>query len=583
MAKPADLDPLELLRSDLKDEDHEQVVASVNRVGIIALALGPERVRKDLVPFLQDYVSSTDSDEVHAAIAAQLGDFVPYCGGPEQASVLLNFFEHLCSLEETLIRTAAVQSFQKVITQLPKKETIAKVFPMIKRLANGEWFTTRVSACGLFAATYPALPEDLQAELRSVFNNLCNDDTPMVRKAAYTCLSDFAHVIQKEHIKSDIMPMVKALSEDDLDTMRIFTIDCCASISNALDPSEFAVFVLPLIEAIHDDGSWRVRQQLVKSLETLCKNAGEEIASNKLLPLYCKLLQDTEVQVRITSTKLIDKIAPHCKSGLLTHLTPCLEYMASDQNEKVRTAFSQAVIGLCSAFGPEASQKLLVPIVQQLAKDELPDVRNNIISRVDLLGQCLGNEQAVDTILPTLLELSKDPKWRVRMEVVGKASSLGKQMGVDIFEKKLMPIVISGLSDHVFSIRERACEQVCALVATFGDAWAVEKLFPPTFAVFDRSTNYLHRMTALLIASNMSNVVKPAVIEKHLLPLVLSACKDDVANVRFAAAKTLYKLAPVIDKAIIESHVRPALSALQKDEDVDVQYFSEEAVKLCQQ
>jgi len=41
--------------------------------------------------------------------------------------------------------------------------------------------------------------------------------------------------------------------------------------------------------------------------------------------------------------------------------------------------------------------------------------------------------------------------------------------------------------------------QVSALVSTFGVDWALEKLFPPALAVFEKSTNYLHRMTALLI------------------------------------------------------------------------------------
>jgi len=385
--------------------------------------------------------------------------------------------------------------------------------------------------------------------------------------------------VSKEHLKNDIIPMVKLLSEDDLDSMRIFTIDCCASISANLTQEEFGMFLLPLIEAVHDDGSWRVRQQLCRSMETLCKNAGESIASEKLLPMFCKLLVDVEVQVRITATRQLDKVAHQCKPGLLTHLAPVLETILADQHEKVRVAFSNALIPLCAAFGPEPAQKLLVPIVQTLAKDELADVRNNIISKIDQLAQVLGNEAAIDAVLPTLLELSKDAKWRVRMEVVGKVSALAKLFGQEIYEKKLQTIVVSGLQDHVFSIREKACEQVCALVNTLGADWAVTQLFPPAFAIFERSTNYLHRMTALVIASNLVGVLKGPLLEKHILPIVLAACKDDVANVRFAAAKTLGKMLSELDRSVIESHVKPALASMQKDEDIDVAYFAEQALQ----
>lgn len=39
--------------------------------------------------------------------------------------------------------------------KLSKTDVADKVCKMIKRLANGDWFTTRVSACGMFATTYP--------------------------------------------------------------------------------------------------------------------------------------------------------------------------------------------------------------------------------------------------------------------------------------------------------------------------------------------------------------------------------------------------------------------------------------------
>lgn len=57
---------------------------------------------------------------------------------------------------------------------------------MLQRLKGGEWFTTRVSACSLFAASYPPVSSDtvVSQELCSMFRDLCRDDTPMVRRAA---------------------------------------------------------------------------------------------------------------------------------------------------------------------------------------------------------------------------------------------------------------------------------------------------------------------------------------------------------------------------------------------------------------
>ena len=47
----------------------------------------------------------------------------------------------------------------------------------------------------------------LVGELRSQFRNLCQDDTPMVRRAASGKLGEFAKVVEAEYLKSDLIPM----------------------------------------------------------------------------------------------------------------------------------------------------------------------------------------------------------------------------------------------------------------------------------------------------------------------------------------------------------------------------------------
>ena len=53
----------------------------------IALALGVERTRIELIPFLTDTIY--DEDEVLLALAEQLGSFTPLVGGPDHVHCLL--------------------------------------------------------------------------------------------------------------------------------------------------------------------------------------------------------------------------------------------------------------------------------------------------------------------------------------------------------------------------------------------------------------------------------------------------------------------------------------------------------------
>lgn len=60
---------------------------SIKKLSTIALALGVERTRIELIPFLTDTIY--DEDEVLLALAEQLGSFTPLVGGPEHVHCLL--------------------------------------------------------------------------------------------------------------------------------------------------------------------------------------------------------------------------------------------------------------------------------------------------------------------------------------------------------------------------------------------------------------------------------------------------------------------------------------------------------------
>lgn len=60
------------------------------------------------------------------------------------------------------------------------------------------------------------------AELRNYFRNLCQDDTPMVRRAAAGKLGEFAKVVELESLKSDLIPMFSSLAQDEQVFILIF-------------------------------------------------------------------------------------------------------------------------------------------------------------------------------------------------------------------------------------------------------------------------------------------------------------------------------------------------------------------------
>ena len=84
----------------------------------------------------------------------------------------------------THLGNQAVESLKKVAGQLSGEHLLRDFVPLIRRLSGGDWFTSRMSACCLFAVSYAHVPPTSQEELRVLFAQLCRDDTPMVRACA---------------------------------------------------------------------------------------------------------------------------------------------------------------------------------------------------------------------------------------------------------------------------------------------------------------------------------------------------------------------------------------------------------------
>ena len=100
---------------------------------------------------------------------------------PDKTSYL-PLLESLAKVDETVVREQATKSLTTISKVLSDAE-IQNIFaPMVIRLAQGEWFTGRVSSCALFFPAY-SRSNTQKEKLRKKFIELCNEDTPMIRRA----------------------------------------------------------------------------------------------------------------------------------------------------------------------------------------------------------------------------------------------------------------------------------------------------------------------------------------------------------------------------------------------------------------
>ncbi|KAJ5678192.1 uncharacterized protein N7477_003825 [Penicillium maclennaniae] len=593
-----ELYPIAVLIDELKHDDVLLRLNAIHRLSTIALALGPERTREELIPFLDDSVE--DEDEVLTALSEELGNFTEYVGGPEHAHVLLSPLENLAAIEEPLVREKAVESLNKVCEQLNESQVEEHFVPLVLHLSKADWFTSKVSATGLYSTPYKKATPAMQQSLRQQFGALVHDETPMVRRQAANNLAKFVKEMDTPVIIDEMIPLFQYLASDDQDSVRLLTVDILISIAEEIpkeqQPSHGVL--LTSLRALFEDKSWRVRYMVADRYEKIAKAVHEEVITRDMVPAFVKLLKDTEAEVR---TAIAGQIPGFCtlidRDTLLNEIMTSVEDLVSDQSQHVRAALGTQISGLAPILGKDETIAHLLPMFLQMLKDDFPDVRLHIISKLEQVNKVIGIDLLSQSLLPAIVQLAEDKQWRVRLAIIEYIPLLASQLGVKFFDEQLSDLCMGWLGDTVFSIREAATQNLKKLTEVFGVDWSKESIIPKVIAM-GQHPNYLYRMTTCFAVSTLAPVVTLDILESSIIPILDRLVTDEIPNIRFNVAKSYAVLIDTLrrlpeDKTLVEveksgetinpspksqdliqQKILPMLEKLQEDDDVDVRYFA---------
>ncbi|KAF7436828.1 hypothetical protein PC9H_003661 [Pleurotus ostreatus] len=578
-----DVAPIAILMDELRSEDVQLRLNAIHSIPTIALALGPDRAREELIPFLRESVD--DEDEVLLALAEELGkNFEEYVGGNAHAHVILGPLENLSAVEETLVRDKAAESITKVAAVLSSSQVEEYYIPLLRRLSRGTWFTSRTSSAALFAAAYPKVSPAIQEELRKGFTILGSDDTPMVRRAAAKWLGSFIKTLSKEHVLSDGLPIYRRLQMDDQDSVRLLTVEDLIVIAQQLTPAEVEEQLLQQIRLSIGDKSWRVRYMAASHFNELAEAVGANLVRTELINQFVQLLKDNEAEVRTAAagqipgfSKLLDK------EVILARIVPCVQALSEDTSQHVRAALANQISGLAPLLGKEATIEHLLPRFLHLLKDEFPEVRLNIISKLETVNTVIGIQLLAESLLPAIVELAEDKSWRVRQAIIEYIPLLATQLGRPFFDEQLGNLCMSWLGDTVYSIRESATINLKKLTEVFGVEWARTAIVPKVMGMGGHP-NYLFRMTTVQAITTVAPSLNVEVVRADILEPLLQLAIDPIPNIRFNVAKCLEVLAVAYGgtpegKEMVQQRLIPALEQAKNDQDADVRYFASRALQ----
>ena len=218
-----------------------------------------------------------DLDQVLLAMAKRLGELHDSCGGKEHISCLLTIFEPLCAIEETVVRTAAAASVNKILNQVSEQSPLASaaayvaMFKKIAAIPDAESsFYCKVSAAQMADEIYRVASLEERAAVQEVYFTLCKDEMPIVRRAAASTFSRLAPLVDKSAQAGEFLQILKSLSSpDEHPTVKIIAAQCYIDFIQLVNHNEQAETayedLINFVKNSVDDASWRIRLAVVNN------------------------------------------------------------------------------------------------------------------------------------------------------------------------------------------------------------------------------------------------------------------------------------------------------------------------------
>jgi serine/threonine-protein phosphatase 2A regulatory subunit A len=566
-----DLRPIAILVDNLAQEDMQIRITALKQVTRIAEALGSERTRKELIPYLSDMLD--DDDEVLRIICEVLIELRNFIGGNEHFYTLISPYETLCVVEENSIRDLAIEKLSVIVSQIPESDISTHIPPLFNRLFSSDWHTARTAAAGLAHHLYPRLvttPQHCQT-LQDNFFQLASDSMPQVRRAVAENMSKFCSKMTPQHAENLSFPVLSKLTEDEQDSVRVRALQALIEIAHLISQPANMKKLRSQISNLCKDPSWRVRFLAASKFGDICTKLDVD---QSILELYSKLLKDSEAEVRAIAATQFPGLSKHINEDLMTSkFLSTFKDLSADENKYTRAHVAEVLVPVGTQYSEQFIMTHILPLVLKLLKDPEPEPRLKCLSKLDL--SVVNVNDLLDAIMPSLKELAGDSSWRIRQEVLGLLPGLSQRLGADNVDTHIKKLLFTMMTDQVQVVREEAARTVLRICEKLEDDKWANSMLDQIHDQFKKA-NYLRRQTALEAIYFMVDVLPP----EKCLDTLLEFVGDKVPNVRFKLCTTIFSLIEQNKIPLaLSGKIIDEMTKLSTDDDPDVSYFATKTIQ----
>jgi len=610
-----DCDPLEVLKEDLLDREIEVQLEAVRNIPTVALAIGPEATRDQLIAII-DTVCFPDPhegytlqlkdghlgmlEEVLREIALVMDStMIPLLGGEKHVLSMLLLLQKLSMCDETVIRDASVNSIIDVANEVDVEYVEQHVLAVISNLAKTSRWAARTAAAAAAPRVYEYLKTEKNKEIcQELVLKLCRDKMPMVRHEA-CCMVHHMLIPMGEQsvvvLLDFIIPILKKLMNEQQEDFRCQVIQIVKALLK-IGSKELLNVCNEYLGYMFDDNDWRIRKKLLADLMEIVDISPDFFINNDVLPDFLKCFNDKDTVIRIAAIKMAHKFLSHEKIDtpkmkvLLSH--QMIRGLVEDDNSEVREAVSGVILeilGLIFGMHTNDDEKILVVhIMDKFFFDDSGEVRANFCKSLKGALLLCGEKNFINRVVPLVSKLLEDPKWRVRAHIyqhITLFAQLVKDDNMD--EQDLCKILEKAFKDPVAEARSYCIAPIPELVSILGPKWIVTKLLQVVRKVLSNpKTKYKLRLVpvhiAEVLATSFSSDKRASMKEllHTVVAMMLQGTEDSISNVRLASANSLVRFIKSGGSDSYQSNIRSVLEGLNDDEDINIRSLAQEGLSL---
>lgn len=611
------VDPVEVLKTDLLTQEIEVQLEAVRGVAAVALAIGPEKTRDDLISTI-DTICFPDPhegytlqlkdgnlgimEEVLREIARLMdSSIVPLLGGDEHILPVLLLLQKLSVSDETVVREAAINSIISIAKAVDVKYVEQHVLTVVANLAKTSRWAARTGAAAAATRLFQYLESEKCKEIcQFIVLKLCKDKMPMARHEAICNVYHMILPMGSESIGDlldFIVPILRDLMNEQQDDFRCHVIQIVKTLLK-LGSEELLDVCQEYLGYMFCDHDWRIRQRLFWQLMEFVTIAPTPFVNDEILPNFVKSFHDSDTIIRMAAIKLAPEFLSHKKlqrknvKMLVTH--KMIMDLVVDDVTAVREVVSGSVLDILTIiFGTNTTDEeknIVIHIMDKFFFDDSGEVRANFGKGLKKTLSFCGEKYFINRIIPLVSKLLEDPKWRVRAFIYEHINLFAEMLKAgNMDEQDFCKILERAFKDPVSDARKHCTDHVDQLVSILGPKWIVSKLLDVVRKELNnQKTKYQFRLVPIRIAETLATSFasenSPAMKEllHTAVEMMLQGSEDIISNVRLASADAIVSFIKTGCTGLFQSDIRSVLETLNNDDDHDIRLKAVEGLSLLE-